>query len=68
MVGDALKVTPQLVSGKAPIKSYFPVGSSFIDLNDLSKEIVNSKGEFVELQPSNEFINVHLKAGKIIPW
>lgn len=66
MVGDALKVTPQLAKGSLDIPSYFPQGSNWIDINNPDIEIV-SEGQTYNLKNSDDYINIHIRAGKIVP-
>lgn len=69
LMGDALKISPQLQKGGKDIKSYFPANTSFIDLNNYSNEIQGGHdGKYVDLKSSNDYVNVHLRNGKIFPW
>lgn len=69
MVGKALKITPVLQEGNAPLNSYFPKNSDFINLNDLTDIVKHDKkGGNVTLEASFNYTNVHLRAGHIIPF
>jgi hypothetical protein len=67
MIGDAVKVTPQLNKAGKEIPSYFPWGSSWIDLNNYDTEIIQSDGKNYSLKSSDDYVHVHLRAGKAIP-
>lgn len=67
MFGDSIKVSPVLEPGVTnEYQSYFPVGS-WADLNFLNLT-VESSGQNITLKQQYAFTNIHLKAGKIIPY
>ena len=68
MIGDAIKVFPALSEQETTIKAYFP-DDYWVDLNTF--EVTASKGSGgseKSLPASWEYVNVHLRGGKIIPW
>ena len=68
MIGDAIKVFPVLSEQETTIKAYFP-DDYWVDLNTF--EVTASKGSGgseKSLPASWEYVNVHLRGGKIIPW
>lgn len=66
LLGDAIKVSPVLTASSVMYDSYFPKGQ-WADLNNYNVK-VNSTGQNVTLNASDTATNVHLKAGKIIPF
>lgn len=72
MVGDAIKVTPQLRPkeiSKQQVSSYFPKNSRFISLNDFTTiSLGGSTGLNKTISDSLDYTIVHLKDGKIIPY
>jgi len=66
MLGDSIKVSPVLDKGVTDKYSvYFPKGR-WADLNNLD-QLIDSKGENVDLHASMSLTNIHLKEGRIIP-
>ena len=73
MLGDSVKVSPVLM--QCPYErflSYFPSGK-WADLNNYTAPIIDTtsasgEGTYIELYASTTFTNIHLKAGKIIPY
>jgi len=69
MLGDSIKVSPVLDKGLGDLDnftSYFPSGA-WADLNNQSN-ILNSTGQNIILDSAFGYTNIHLKAGKIIPY
>jgi alpha-glucosidase (family GH31 glycosyl hydrolase) len=72
MLGDSIKVSPVLKQGLRDgdtFEVYFPKGKWY-DLTNM-KTIVDTtaqNGAYVKLNASNTSTNIHLKAGKIIPF
>uniref|UniRef100_A0A4X2KUT5 Lysosomal alpha-glucosidase n=1 Tax=Vombatus ursinus TaxID=29139 RepID=A0A4X2KUT5_VOMUR len=79
--GEALLITPVLEGGKIEVNGYFPSGTWYPllevpmePLNDLSPlspplhgSVIHSKGQWFTLPAPLEVINVHLRAGYILP-
>jgi alpha-glucosidase (family GH31 glycosyl hydrolase) len=72
MVGDALKITPQLRSkndSEGLVVSYFPKNSRFISLNDFTSIILGGEsGLNRTVKDSYNYTVVHMKEGTIIPY
>lgn len=66
MLGNAIKASPVLKAGVTEYESYFPKGK-WADLNDL-RVVLESKGEKLKLTASDTYLNMHMKAGTIIPF
>ncbi|XP_054313799.2 lysosomal alpha-glucosidase isoform X2 [Pongo pygmaeus] len=79
--GEALLITPVLQAGKAEVTGYFPLGTWY-DLQTVPIEAlgslppppaaprepaIHSEGQWVTLPAPLDTINVHLRAGYIIP-
>ncbi|XP_028912852.1 lysosomal alpha-glucosidase isoform X1 [Ornithorhynchus anatinus] len=78
--GAALLITPVLDSGKTEVCGYFPPDTwyplqiespespcTLCSLRPLSPTVIHSKGQWVTLPAPLETINVHIRAGHIIP-
>ena len=70
MIGEGLKISPVLESGKKENDTYnvhFPKGV-WIDLYDPNNIINSTDGTDVDLKAHFTHTGVHLKGGKIIPY
>ncbi|KAM9003845.1 lysosomal alpha-glucosidase isoform X1 [Sarcophilus harrisii] len=79
--GEALLITPVLEVGKVEVNGYFPSGTWYPlleipmePLNDLSPSssalndsVIHSKGQWFTLPAPLDVINIHLRAGYILP-
>jgi alpha-glucosidase (family GH31 glycosyl hydrolase) len=66
-LGDSIKVSPVLTSGVTDkYKAYFPAGK-WVDLNNYTT-VIDSTGDYVDLENNLAGTNIHLKSGKIIPF
>ncbi|XP_074081090.1 LOW QUALITY PROTEIN: lysosomal alpha-glucosidase-like [Macrotis lagotis] len=79
--GEVLLITPVLEAGKTEVNGYFPAGTWYPllevpmePLNDLSPSsstlhdsVIHSKGQWFTLSAPLEVINIHLRAGYILP-
>nr|XP_060620307.1 lysosomal alpha-glucosidase [Anolis sagrei ordinatus] len=64
MWGSGLLITPVLEAGKTEVSGYFPLGTWY---NPLTGFIIHSKGQWILLSASLDTINVHVRAGHILP-
>ncbi|XP_069511341.1 lysosomal alpha-glucosidase [Ambystoma mexicanum] len=62
--GEALLVTPVLLEGQTEVNGYFPAGTWY---NLTTGIAIKSRGQWVTLPAPIDIINVHLRAGYIIP-
>uniref|UniRef100_A0A8C0Y2K0 Lysosomal alpha-glucosidase n=9 Tax=Castor canadensis TaxID=51338 RepID=A0A8C0Y2K0_CASCN len=79
--GEALLITPVLEPGKAEVTGYFPVGTWYslhtVPVEALGslptpppeplRSAIHSKGQWVTLPAPLDTVNVHLRAGYIVP-
>ncbi|XP_054834159.1 lysosomal alpha-glucosidase [Eublepharis macularius] len=64
MWGAALLITPVLEAGKAKVSGYFPLGTWY---NPLDGSTIHSKGQWILLSAPLDTINVHIRAGYVVP-
>ncbi|NXV93741.1 LYAG glucosidase, partial [Calonectris borealis] len=64
MWGGGLLVTPVLEAGKTKVSGYFPAGTWYSLAGDST---IHSKGQWILLQAPLDTINVHVRAGHILP-
>uniref|UniRef100_A0A8D0BDK0 Lysosomal alpha-glucosidase n=1 Tax=Salvator merianae TaxID=96440 RepID=A0A8D0BDK0_SALMN len=64
MWGAALLITPVLEAGKTTVSGYFPLGTWY---SLTAGSVINSRGQWVLLQAPLDTINVHVRAGHILP-
>ncbi|XP_029455043.1 lysosomal alpha-glucosidase [Rhinatrema bivittatum] len=64
MWGEALLITPILEKGKTEVSGYFPPGTWY---NLIAGTAIHSKGQWVILPAPLDSINVHIRAGYILP-
>ncbi|NXS41999.1 LYAG glucosidase, partial [Balaeniceps rex] len=62
--GGGLLVTPVLEAGKTKVSGYFPAGTWYSLAGDST---IHSKGQWILLQAPLDTINVHVRAGHILP-
>ncbi|NXA43466.1 LYAG glucosidase, partial [Eudromia elegans] len=62
--GAALLVTPVLEAGKTQVSGYFPAGTWYSLAGDST---IHSKGQWILLAAPLNTINVHVRAGHILP-
>jgi len=68
MVGDSVKVSPILQKGFDDFNAYFPAGKwAYLNPNSYSM-LIDSTGQQIPLKASVSYVNLHLKAGRIIPF
>ena len=68
MIGDAIKVFPVLGQNEDEILAYFP-NDYWVDLNTFEVAATKQTGGTRKYLPASwEYVNVHLRGGKIIPW
>eukprot|EP00052_Salpingoeca_macrocollata_P028710 m.281612 g.281612 ORF g.281612 m.281612 type:complete len:898 (+) comp22892_c0_seq3:862-3555(+) len=65
MWGRALLITPVLTAGATTVKGYFPAGVWYDFYS--GKAMQAEQGQWVELDAPLEKINLHLRAGTIVP-
>jgi len=71
IVGSSIKVSPRLTPGNEFYTSYFPLGT-WVSLQNYSDIIVvegtegSKKGEYIELNSMNPFVNAHLRPGHMV--
>ncbi|NXC72986.1 LYAG glucosidase, partial [Anhinga anhinga] len=64
MWGGGLLVTPVLEAGKTKVSGYFPAGTWYSLTGDST---IHSKGQWILLPAPLDTINVHVRAGHILP-
>ncbi|XP_030389755.1 lysosomal alpha-glucosidase isoform X2 [Gopherus evgoodei] len=64
MWGAGLLITPVLEAGKTKVSSYFPIETWY---NLMAGSVIHSKGQWVLLPAPLDTINVHVRAGHILP-
>ncbi|XP_042307662.1 lysosomal alpha-glucosidase [Sceloporus undulatus] len=64
MWGSGLLITPVLEAGKTEVSGYFPLGTWY---NPLTGSIINSKGQWILISAPLDTINIHVRAGHILP-
>ncbi|NXJ02986.1 LYAG glucosidase, partial [Psophia crepitans] len=64
MWGGGLLVTPVLEPGKTKVSGYFPAGTWYSLTGDST---IHSKGQWILLAAPLDTINVHVRAGHILP-
>ncbi|XP_062976199.1 lysosomal alpha-glucosidase isoform X2 [Elgaria multicarinata webbii] len=64
MWGSGLLITPVLEAGKTHVSGYFPSGTWY---NPVAGSIIHSKGQWILLSAPLDTINVHVRAGHILP-
>ncbi|KFO76310.1 Lysosomal alpha-glucosidase, partial [Cuculus canorus] len=64
MWGGALLITPVLEAGKTKVSGYFPAGTWYSLTQDST---IHSKGQWILLPAPLDTINVHVRAGYILP-
>ncbi|NXR00109.1 LYAG glucosidase, partial [Sagittarius serpentarius] len=64
MWGGGLLVTPVLEAGKTKVSGYFPAGTWYSLAGDST---IHSKGQWILLPAPLDTINVHVRAGHILP-
>nr|XP_033817509.1 lysosomal alpha-glucosidase [Geotrypetes seraphini]XP_033817510.1 lysosomal alpha-glucosidase [Geotrypetes seraphini] len=64
MWGEALLVTPVLEKGKTDVTGYFPPGTWY---DTAAGTAIHSKGQWIILSAPLDSINVHVRAGYILP-
>ncbi|KAM7146422.1 lysosomal alpha-glucosidase isoform 2-T2 [Macrochelys suwanniensis] len=64
MWGAGLLITPVLEAGKTKVSGYFPVETWY---NLMTGSVIHSKGQWVLLPAPLDTINVHVRAGHILP-
>ncbi|CAI5765798.1 lysosomal alpha-glucosidase [Podarcis lilfordi] len=64
MWGAGVLITPVLEAGKSHVSGYFPSGTWY---NLLVGSAIHSKGQWVLLSAPLDTINVHVRAGHILP-
>nr|XP_056710819.1 lysosomal alpha-glucosidase [Euleptes europaea] len=64
MWGAALLITPVLEAGKTKVSGYFPLGTWY---NPMAGSTIHSKGQWILLPAPLDTINVHIRAGYILP-
>nr|XP_032653104.1 lysosomal alpha-glucosidase isoform X2 [Chelonoidis abingdonii] len=64
MWGAGLLITPVLVAGKTKVSGYFPTETWY---NLMAGSVIHSKGQWVLLPAPLDTINVHVRAGHILP-
>ncbi|NXE56562.1 LYAG glucosidase, partial [Casuarius casuarius] len=64
MWGAGLLVTPVLEAGKTKVSGYFPAGTWYSLAGDAT---IHSKGQWILLPAPLDTINVHIRAGHILP-
>ncbi|NXG38718.1 LYAG glucosidase, partial [Dromaius novaehollandiae] len=64
MWGAGLLVTPALEAGKTKVSGYFPAGTWYSLAGDAT---IHSKGQWILLPAPLDTINVHVRAGHILP-
>ncbi|XP_028570719.2 lysosomal alpha-glucosidase isoform X1 [Podarcis muralis] len=64
MWGAGVLITPVLEAGKSHVSGYFPSGTWY---NLLAGSAIHSKGQWVLLSAPLDTINVHVRAGHILP-
>ncbi|NXF49761.1 LYAG glucosidase, partial [Oceanites oceanicus] len=64
MWGGGLLVTPVLEAGKTKVSGYFPAGTWYSLAGDST---IHSKGQWILLQAPLDTINIHVRAGHILP-
>ncbi|EMP39291.1 Lysosomal alpha-glucosidase [Chelonia mydas] len=64
MWGAGLLITPVLEAGKTKVSGYFPVETWY---NLMAGSVIHSKGQWVLLPAPLDTINVHVRAGHILP-
>ncbi|XP_077184313.1 lysosomal alpha-glucosidase [Paroedura picta] len=64
MWGAALLITPVLVAGKTKVSGYFPLGTWY---NWMDGSTIHSRGQWILLPAPLDTINVHIRAGYILP-
>ncbi|XP_060108603.1 lysosomal alpha-glucosidase [Heteronotia binoei] len=64
MWGAALLITPVLEAGKTKVSGYFPSGTWY---NLMIGSTIHSKGQWILLPAPLDTINVHIRAGYILP-
>ncbi|KAH0629374.1 hypothetical protein JD844_011408 [Phrynosoma platyrhinos] len=64
MWGSGLLITPVLEAGKTEVSGYFPLGMWY---NPLTGSIINSKGQWILISAPLDTINIHVRAGHILP-
>ncbi|NXE82841.1 LYAG glucosidase, partial [Cochlearius cochlearius] len=62
--GGGLLVTPVLEAGKTEVSGYFPAGTWYSLAGDST---IHSRGQWILLQAPLDTINVHVRAGHILP-
>ncbi|NWW54633.1 LYAG glucosidase, partial [Pedionomus torquatus] len=62
--GGGLLVTPVLEAGKTKVSGYFPAGTWYSLAGDST---IHSKGQWILLPAPLDTINVHVRAGHILP-
>ncbi|NXL59543.1 LYAG glucosidase, partial [Chordeiles acutipennis] len=62
--GGGLLITPVLEPGKTKVSGYFPVGTWYSLAGDST---IHSKGQWILLPAPLDTINVHVRAGHILP-
>ncbi|NXN16898.1 LYAG glucosidase, partial [Indicator maculatus] len=64
MWGGGLLITPVLEAGKTKVSGYFPAGTWYSLTGDST---IHSKGQWILLPAPLDTINVHVRAGHILP-
>ncbi|XP_030064468.1 lysosomal alpha-glucosidase [Microcaecilia unicolor] len=64
MWGEALLITPVLEKGRTEVTGYFPPGTWYDTAAGIA---IHSKGQWVDLPAPLDSINVHVRAGYILP-
>ncbi|XP_075760227.1 lysosomal alpha-glucosidase isoform X3 [Pelodiscus sinensis] len=62
--GAGLLITPVLEAGQTEVSGYFPSGTWY---NPMAGSVIHSKGQWVLLPAPLDTINVHVRAGHILP-
>ncbi|NXN30663.1 LYAG glucosidase, partial [Nycticryphes semicollaris] len=62
--GGGLLITPVLEAGKTKVSGYFPAGTWYSLAGDST---IHSKGQWILLPAPLDTINVHIRAGHILP-
>ncbi|XP_010006966.1 PREDICTED: lysosomal alpha-glucosidase [Chaetura pelagica] len=62
--GGGLLITPVLEAGKTKVMGYFPAGTWYSLMGDST---IHSKGQWILLPAPLDTINVHVRAGHILP-